>query len=365
MSDHNDIVNEPLIRDAIKLIGPLPAIGGFTSLPAGAVDPRAVAAEVIGFDLNLNDRNAAIEALTRAFPARFDLEKQKFVITRAPVRDQVSFTRGALPVVGEMAVAVVALRALAEHAGHLDDIAEVCSDAGCDPEALITVIERLIHELVVQFEDGHPITQAVDSLLLTLAGFDTTDPKKSPVDVSAVDGYLGQLKKRCKIDPSKSCGIKEEQGVTSFTTLVSLTAIFANAWAAARPTAIPSKFFAVNLHEVHQHLFAVVATLDRLRHLVDDRDWVTTEIPTTPPITAAAGWDWMRRYSAVTARELLNLGPEGKYAVSTTMTEFEGLVNALRNDSPTGCGLRAFGDDEVRDVLNDLLCHIGRVKAAL
>src|SRR5215212_5938598 len=130
MPEQNDILNDPVIRDAIGLIGPLPALAGGTwpgssaPLPPTVVQPRAVAAEVIGFDFDLDkaDRSAVIDALTRAFPVTIDATTKKPVLKQSAPREQLSMYTAAQPFVGNMHVAAVALQTLASHAERLDDI---------------------------------------------------------------------------------------------------------------------------------------------------------------------------------------------------------------------------------------------------
>ena len=103
MFNLNDLQSDPLISDAIRLIGPLPAIAGISPAPSSTVVPRSVAAEVIGFDLDLDkaDRASVIDALTRAFPTEIDPVTQKPVFRTSPARESLSM-RTAIPVVGKI-----------------------------------------------------------------------------------------------------------------------------------------------------------------------------------------------------------------------------------------------------------------------
>jgi len=361
MPNLDDVLQE--FKDVLPLVGPLPAITAGTTTPTASVNPRDVAAEVIGFDLNPDpsNRTAILEALTRAFPLTTDKTTQKRVVQTTPVRTTAGIKRS-YPLVGRMNVAAVALQSLADQAEQFDVRSLGSCDNGCGPEPLVGLIRRTIRELVEDFAGGHN-PHAIDSGLVTLCGFDI-EPNGFPNNPNALGGYLAQLRDRCHLDLSSvCCGLEGQQGVTGFDTLVGMTSIFARAWLDARTD--NRRFFAVNVHEVQHHLFGVVSTLAHLRRKVPAEAWVTAEIPSNPPIPAATLWDWMHRYCSKRALEMLRHGCDGKTAVRDRMRKFHDLVSALICGDDPPCGLRAFHGHEVQALVRDLQCHVQNIIAAL
>lgn len=372
MPDQNqlhDYLHEAFGPGILSLAGPIPLSGAAPWAGGPTIDAGVVAEDALNLKIDPGqNRNAIIQALVHRFPPKTDPVSGKTTIAVRRVDAVGQTTQSGWPLVGSVAVAGIALKALSDHAmASLHDIEPFSSHtARSNHEPIVALIDETIRALNEQFASGRPLGPAVDALVDTLAG-------PAVDDGEPVCGYIRELGTRCGIGLVPPLTVEDEKVDARFLGLSELADLFARLWRTLESSG-DEDYFVNTVQHLQQALYAIVTTLDRLRACVPAADWVIVEIPTEPRITALAFYRWMHPYCAATAIESLKQGRDGVWSVNQTMRRFAKVLGFLIKPAtnkrsapvkePCAGVPTAFEDDKVQLLLQELLCHVTGVVTA-
>lgn len=340
-----------------------------TSLPSSSsasttIDPEAVVKDIFGARIDLEDRDAVLDLLESVLPLDAGGKVSDSIVPRAMFA---SARRSAMTSSGPFAAFYLTTQTLSANGALLDEIkplSDVSGTAGCDYKTLIPLIQNAVSQLVSQAgaADG-PVAPTVNDLLLQLTGY---KPKAAAIiDVNTMSGFIGELGNRCGINITNRCSRSDDAIIASFSSYVALAGAVVQAWDKVQTTG-GSEFLVVAEWTVHRSFRGITSDLLQLRELVAGDAWLTTVLPTKPPMVAWTLYQWIWQYVNVQAPQILLAGEDGFSSIALTMQSIEdavstGLLSSAAENACEGVPF-AFSSDEVKSVIKSMLCSIQQVR---
>jgi len=334
-----------------------------SSTPATTIDPEAVAEGIFGASIDLGNRDAVLDLLESVLPLDASGKVSESIVQRAMFA---SATSSAMTSSGPFAPFHLTVQTLSANGALLNEIrplSDFSPASGCDYKTLIPLIQNAVAELVRQAgaADG-PFPGSVNDLLLQLTGY--TSARGAGFDVKTITGFIGDLRKRCGIGINNGCSRSDERIIASFSSYVALTGAAVRAWdEVQRPGG--REFLVVGEWKVRRSLRAITSGLLQLRELVAGDAWLTSVLPTDPPMAAGTLYQWIWEYVNVQAPQILLAGEDGFSSIDLTMNAIENALTTGFLPSSTGKACEGvpfeFGSEEVERVINSMLCSIKQI----
>jgi hypothetical protein len=334
LNDLNDLYSSEFAR-FLGAVGDPPLRGFPVAVPsapaAGLVDAAAVAREVFGTTVQLDNRDALLDLLQRALPETQDAAGKTVIANERPSFS--AFANGTGPLVGPYATVSVLAQTLASNAAALASLKSLdsCATDCGDGRSLVGLIRDTIATTVAQLSrPSGPLGAQVEVQLATLTGYEPAQRKT--FDVHTVGGYLGELRNAYRLHLKGASG-EDEQMLTVFQNVVALTNMVAQAWTVAR-SSDAGDFLGLSIRDLRRNFFAIVASLKHLWTLADPAHWATARLPTDPPMVAIELWQWMYEYVNSQALPMLQSG--GKPSIRHLAKTFKRFAVLLQDGFLTG-----------------------------
>jgi hypothetical protein len=352
-----------VLNDAERSIPPLTGLSAVSGTTA--FDPAAVVRQIFGVDFALSDRNRLIAQIDRALPIETGVSGKPVIQLQ---RDPAASPGDGAPSVGPTALPAFAAQILQKNASLFSEIKPFASieRKGCDFQNIVPLATITIDDLVEEFSTPEPPLQVrVDTLLGMLCGYKPGEGEPKPLTLQSVTGHLGVIRDRCGLDAGKACSVDDEKVLTAFSNIVTLVNSLVQTWDAARKSDA-DQFIGVGVYPLQRNLSAIVSSLTQLRDLVPSSVWITAEVQSSPRVIAWDFYQWIYQYASVGAvRDLRAGGKDAVCVVAGTFLSINELFEKTFVAPATGAvpcaGIAAFADGKVKDVLNDLSCHLQRV----
>jgi hypothetical protein len=340
------------------------SLPGCSSTSSTTIDPEAVAEGIFGASIDLGNRDAVLDLLESVLPLDAGGKVSDSIVQRALFA---SATSSAMTSSGPFAPFHLTVQTLSTNGALLNEIrplSDVSGTSGCDYKTLLPLIQNTVSELVRQAgaADG-PFPGSVNDLLLQLTGY--TPGAQRIFDANTITGFIGELRDRCGIQINNRCSRSDERIIASFSSYVALAGAAVRAWDEVQRTG-GREYLVVGEWTVRRSFRAITSGLLQLRELVAGDAWVTSVLPTQPPMAAGTLYQWIWQYVNVQAPQILLAGEDGFSSIALTM-------NAIANALTTGFLSPAtknpcegvpfeFSSDEVKSVIKSMLCSIQQIR---
>ncbi len=340
------------------------SLPGSSSTSSTTIDPEAVVKDIFGASIDLEDRDAVLNLLESVLPADVHGTVSDSIVPRAMFA---STTTSAMTSSGPFAPFYLTAQTLAANGALLDEIKPLSdvsgTTAGCDYKTLIPLIQNAVSQLVGQAgaPDG-PFPGSVDDLILQLTGY--TPGSGTIFDANTITGFIGELRNRCGIRIDNRCSRSDEKIIASFSSYVALTGAVVRAWDEVRTTG-GCEYLVVAEWTVRRSFGAIASGLRQLREMVPGDAWVTSVLPTQPPMVAGTLYQWIWQYVNVQAPQILLAGEDGFSSIALTLNAISkalttGFLSPATENPCEGVPF-AFGGDEVKCIVKSMLCSIQQV----